>query len=149
MFEGVDTTGAMTETTDLLFVYGTLLGQSNSAMASFLKENSQIVENGFFPGELYDLGDYPGAVFIAHAPTKVYGTILKLTDWENTLAKLDEYEETGPGFVQPNEYLRKIIQVENLSGRFLNCWVYEYNYSTKNKTLIASGKYLKKGNEFA
>lgn len=141
----MDKTGAMTEMTDFLFVYGTLLGRSNSAMANFLKANSQILEDGFFSGELYDLGNYPGAVFIADALTKVYGTILKLTNWKNTIIKLDEYEETGRGFVQPNEYLRKIIQVETLSGKFLNCWVYEYNHSIENKKLIASGKYLEKG----
>ena len=91
-------------------VYGTLLKQSRSKMSAFLKTNSRIVGEGSFPGLLYDLGDYPGAIFIPECQSKVYGTIHYLSNPANTLRLLDKYEETGPEFQQPNEYIREIIQ---------------------------------------
>ncbi|MDX9881352.1 MAG: gamma-glutamylcyclotransferase family protein [Prolixibacteraceae bacterium] len=127
---------------DLLFVYGTLLKQSNSAIAGFLKANSRFVAEGFFPGKLYDLGTYPGAVFIPGSRSKVFGTVLKLADPAKTFEKLDKYEETGDGFPHPNEYLRKIIPIGTTSKKTLNCWAYLYNYPTENKPLIVSGKYF-------
>lgn len=135
----------MIETTEFLFVYGTLLKQSNLQIASYLESNSIVVSEGSFHGVLYDIGEYPGAVFIPESKTKVHGIILQIFNPIDTLKKLDVYEETGFEFDQPNEYLRKKIPVNTINGKTMECWTYLYNHPIENKKQITSGRYFERG----
>jgi hypothetical protein len=45
---------------DKLFVYGTLLQDAKNPVADFLREYSELIGRGYFKGELYDIGSYPG-----------------------------------------------------------------------------------------
>lgn len=129
---------------EFLFVYGTLLKQSNLLIANFLEQNSTAVSEGSFPGVLYDIGDYPGAVYMPDSKMNVYGKILQISNSIETFNKLDAYEETGLEFEQPNEYLRKKILVKTIDGETIECWTYLYNHSIENKELIISGRYFDK-----
>lgn len=129
------------ESSEYLFVYGTLLSQSNLPIASFLEQNSKIVSKGSFPGLLYDVGTYPGAVYIPGSKQKVHGLILQISNAAGILKRLDTYEETGSEFKQPNEFIRILIPVQDINAKEYHCWAYLYNYSVDKKIRIPSGKY--------
>jgi gamma-glutamylcyclotransferase (GGCT)/AIG2-like uncharacterized protein YtfP len=77
---------------DYLFVYGTLLQSINTPMSLFLSKHSQIIDKGYFHGKLYDVGDFPAATLSDLTSDKVYGTILKIWNTEQTFNILDHYE---------------------------------------------------------
>jgi gamma-glutamylcyclotransferase (GGCT)/AIG2-like uncharacterized protein YtfP len=122
-----------------LLVYGTLQQASNHPMANYLRRNSTFLGNGFFPGQLYHLGDYPGAIYQPEAKSVVYGEIYSLTKPDEVFAVLDRYE--GVGESASDEYVRQMIPVQSQTGPFA-CWVYLYNQSIESFSRIASGKYL-------
>ena len=53
-----------------LFIYGTLLNGDNE-FGVYLRKHSRPYAPGYFNGHLYDLGEYPGAVYIPDSPQKV------------------------------------------------------------------------------
>ncbi|MBS1503578.1 MAG: gamma-glutamylcyclotransferase [Bacteroidetes bacterium] len=124
---------------DKLFVYGTLLDRSNK-YGVYLKDNSTHYSNGKVQGRLYDIGDYPGAVLTSGEEEYVYGTILKLTDPEETLIVLDEYEGFGEDLLQPNEFIRVLTSAETALG-IMDCWIYLYNLPIDGIKRIVSGQY--------
>jgi gamma-glutamylcyclotransferase (GGCT)/AIG2-like uncharacterized protein YtfP len=123
-----------------LFVYGTLLDESNP-YAAFLKENSRFYQKGRFKGELYNIGNYPGAIFDQIAETFVYGSIFLLNDPSSVLKELDDYEGFGDDFAKPNEFIRELLEVETANA-MLRCWVYLYNKPVDRLPVIESGRYL-------
>jgi len=123
-----------------LFVYGTLMDESNP-YGAYLKENSSLLAEGKFKGELYDIGNYPGAILNPDAAGFVHGSIFTLDDPAPVLSELDEYEGYGEAFLQPNEFIRAVITVETSKGP-VNCWVYLYNRPIKPSQRIQSGKYI-------
>jgi gamma-glutamylcyclotransferase (GGCT)/AIG2-like uncharacterized protein YtfP len=126
-----------------LFVYGTLLQDFRNPFAVFLKRNSELVAHGSFPGQLFDLGSYPGAIYRHGHTSKVYGQIVKLTgNPAKTLAALDDYEGvTGDTSEPENEYVRRIVPVD-ANGMVLDCWVYLYNGDLSTALPIPAGNYL-------
>ncbi|WP_234736149.1 gamma-glutamylcyclotransferase family protein [Tellurirhabdus bombi] len=128
---------AITITTHLL-VYGTLQQTSNHPMANYLHGNSTFLGKGYFSGQLYQLGDYPGARYDPEAKSFVHGEIYALNNPDEIFAVLDRYE--GIGETDSDEYVRQVIPVQSETGR-LFCWVYLYNQSTQDLSIIDSGKY--------
>jgi len=124
---------------DYLFVYGSLLNADNF-YARYLKENSHPVAEGSFNGLLYDIGEYPGAIFNHMSDKRVYGTVVKLNNVSNALKIIDQYEGFGPTEEQPNLFVRQILVIDTPTGP-LNCWVYLYNLPVTGFKLIPSGKY--------
>jgi len=127
---------------EYLFVYGTLMKNENNDMSKFLSKNAKFYSKGYFYGELYDIGEYPGAITSKNKNKRVYGNIFTLRTPEKVFSILDEYEEVGEKFPFPNEYKRiktTVYSMEN--GNFL-CWIYLYNHSVKNMPRILSGDYL-------
>jgi len=129
----------MNENDQYLFVYGTLLDESNP-YGVFLKENSRFYRDGRFRGALYNIGNYPGAVFLPASETFVHGSIFSIGDPKTVLKELDDYEGFGDDFAQPNEFIRELATVETGNGP-VSCWVYLYNLPTTGLSLITSGKY--------
>jgi gamma-glutamylcyclotransferase (GGCT)/AIG2-like uncharacterized protein YtfP len=123
-----------------LFVYGTLLNQQNE-FGAYLKAHSSFYKNGRFKGKLYDIGEYPGAVYDPESSNYVYGNILFLNSAEKTLKLLDDYEGFGDKQPQPNEYIRDIIEIE-AGAELVKCWVYLYNLPIENFPQIKTGKYI-------
>jgi len=122
-----------------LFVYGTLLDESN-IYAAYLKENSRFYQKGRFKGKLFNIGNYPGAVVDNVLGTYVYGSIFLIDDSVGVLKELDDYEGFGDDFAQPNEFVRELVEVET-EGIMLICWVYLYNHPVKGLPVIKSGRY--------
>lgn len=132
----------MPSTPEFLIVYGTLQSAFTNSYAQLLHQRSRYVGPGKFTGLLYDLGDYPGAIYLANALTYVHGSVYDIS-WqsERILAELDDYEGIGSTFEQPTEYVRSTIPVW-CGHELINCWVYIYNFSTDGHPLIPTGDYL-------
>lgn len=130
----------MTETNQV-FIYGTLLEKFGNPFAQQLKEASSIKGTGYFHGLLFDLGGYPGAVYISKIDHKVHGHIYEVSQFEQLIKKLDDYEGIGSAFSQPNEYKRTIVPI--LTGtHIIPCWVYLYDQGVNEMHWIESGDYL-------
>jgi gamma-glutamylcyclotransferase (GGCT)/AIG2-like uncharacterized protein YtfP len=132
----------MTQNPDYLFVYGTLRPPFTNSSAMFLRQNSQFVSEVTFAGLLFDLGNYPGAIYQADAETRVQGTLYNIGAKKSTLLDyLDDYEGTGSDYPVPHEYVRSVIPVW-LDNDWVDCWIYLFNLSTNGKLAIASGDYV-------
>ncbi|MEM1123934.1 MAG: gamma-glutamylcyclotransferase family protein [Bacteroidota bacterium] len=128
-------------TTPYLFVYGSLMSGITSPIATYLKENSRFIGEGWVKGRLYDMGNYPGLVTDESTNTKVIGHIFQLDDPNEMLPNLDHYECIGSDFSEPHQYRRETISVKTANQTF-SCWAYLYNWDTQNLALIESGNYL-------
>ncbi len=60
--------------------------------ARFIRENCSLIGEGSFPGTLYDIGNYPGAVFDPKSDLTVYGEVFEIVKNKDELvAFLDEF----------------------------------------------------------
>lgn len=127
---------------DYLFVYGTLLQNAWTEMSVFLQKQSIVLAEGWFPGYLYRIDWYPGAIYDEKSDYKVFGTIVQLNDTAKVLRVLDEYEELGDRFPQPHEYRREIVSVNSENGTVFSCWTYLYNRPVDPYPLIETGRFI-------
>jgi len=126
---------------EYLFVYGTLNPHLAPNDVRDVVMQLRPLGEGTMPGILYDLGDYPGAVFDKSTPHRVRGRIFELPSGEALLKKLDAYEEFNPQDAANSLFVRErhAIKLDNESE--LSCWVYLYNRATENAASITSGNY--------
>ena len=112
--------------------------------ARFIRSHCSLIGEGIVSGRLFDLGTYPGLVYEPKAQTVVKGEVYKIHSNEKDLIQyLDNFEECGPYFEQPNEYRKEIIPVlikENL----YHASTYIYNRTLDGLTLIENGNYNNK-----
>ncbi|RFZ94088.1 gamma-glutamylcyclotransferase [Mucilaginibacter conchicola] len=127
--------------TNLLFVYGTLL-QADNDFALYLRANCKFISFGTTPGQLYDLGEYPGLVETNQSNQLVYGSVYQMQNPFEVLKQLDFYEGVGPDEEQPNLYRRELADINTEKGT-ITVWVYVYNRSVGNAPLIPDGDYIK------
>ena len=127
---------------DCLFVYGTLLKDSNHEMARFLEAHSECLGDGYFCGKLYMVSWYPGAVLSKNTSEKVHGKIFKLHDANAVFEVLDNYEGAGDNQPKPNLYKKALVTSYLEGGIAMKTWIYLYNLSTSNLEQITSGKFF-------
>ena len=132
----------MTNSENYLFVYGTLRINSASPMSEYLMRNANFVSAGFLQGELYDLGSYPAAVLSGYCEDRVQGDVFLLRHAERIFAVLDDYEECGPGYRQPHEYIRTLVEITMPDGSSIAAWTYLYNRPITRLKRIVTGDYL-------
>ncbi len=125
-----------------LFVYGTLRRDTRSEMYHLLVRFADFVGEATFQGQLYLVDYYPGVIPSNESEDKVRGEVYRLHDPSAVLPKLDTYEECGPQFPQPAEYVRRIERVRLRDGQEINAWVYIYNKPTQGLLRIESGDFL-------
>lgn len=124
-----------------LFVYGTLMRAMPFPMANFLEQHAVFKGEGWLPGRLYELGGYPGLVYLPQHQNRVSGHVFELTNPEAVLEKLDAYEMVDPVEPERGEYLRVLAPVETTAG-FLDCQVYVYNRPVEGLFEISEGDWL-------
>jgi gamma-glutamylcyclotransferase (GGCT)/AIG2-like uncharacterized protein YtfP len=122
-----------------LFVYGTLLDTENE-YGVYLSNNCRFYGKGKFKGILYDVGEFPAAIYQPGEEQFVYGSIYVMNDPDKTLKILDEYEGFGENEEQPNLFIRELIAVETKTIQ-LPCWTYLYNLQVEGLKQITSGNY--------
>ena len=126
-----------------LFAYGTLRQGLNSPVNDFFKRHTSWHGKGYMPGYLFDLGDYPGAVFVPESPQQVWGDIFLISDEEELLPMLDEYEGCGAQVAQEEREYDRIVAPIVTEDEKLRCWVYHYRLSTQDLKRIPHGDFLK------
>ncbi|NIJ55549.1 gamma-glutamylcyclotransferase family protein [Dyadobacter arcticus] len=122
-----------------LFTYGTLMQGFYNPFAEKLRLSSSYEGEGYFPGCLYRITWYPGAVYDERAESKVFGEIYKLNSFE-ILLELDEYEDVLED-EKNSLYVRKIIPVTAPNGLQILCWAYLYNQSVNELSIIPDGRF--------
>jgi gamma-glutamylcyclotransferase (GGCT)/AIG2-like uncharacterized protein YtfP len=120
----------------LLLLYGTLRRGEPMFEQLGLSAALEFVAEATFPGTLYDLGDYPGAVA---GDGLVAGELHRIRD-PAILAALDEYEEFDPANPATSLFVRQRILIPEVG----EAWIYLYNGSREHHPRIASGKWRKR-----
>lgn len=127
---------------DYLFVYGTLRRDSRSEMFHLLARHAVFVGDSTFQGKLFRVDYYPGVVASENPNDVVHGEVYKLIASDIVLARLDDYEECGPGYPEPHEYIRRKQNVTlNGEGSVIPAWIYLYNRPIAGLELIPSGDF--------
>ena len=125
---------------DHFFFYGTLIPQFAPDHLREILGGFQLVGEGSLPGTLYDFGDYPGAVFDEASSSKVFGRVYQAECHDLLLAELDRYEGYDPISPEAGEYIRRYRNVTLANGDVLECWMYDYNWSTEGFLTIVGGQ---------
>lgn len=128
-----------------LFVYGTLRRSPAHPMHALLRETATGLGDARVRGLLYRVAQYPGLVLDATAGW-VHGELYGLRDLD-VLARLDAYEGAGPHDPEPREYRRIRTVVQRHDGQDVDAWLYEYGWPTVGLPIIASGDFLRQGND--
>ena len=132
----------MAKNTAYLFVYGSLRRGAKKGMNRLLARYGRFVANATYPGRLYRVADYPGAVPSDRPGEVVHGEVWRLACPERAFVRLDEYEACGPGFPEPAEYVRCVAEVTLAGGETVSAWLYLYNLPTEGLEVIGHGDYL-------
>ena len=122
---------------DAIAVYG-LLRAGESGFARFgLAEAFKPLGPCLIPGELWDLGDYPGLVAGAG---EVVGELFEVVD-ASVMPTLDAFEDYWPDDPDRSRYDRIRVQ---LIGNERTAWVYVWRLSLDEAKPIASGDWFKR-----
>ena len=123
---------------EYLFVYGTLMKGFDNPFAEKLNKQSVFVGNGSFPGLLYQVDWYPGAVYSEEGGFRVFGEIYKIENAPELIKELDEYEDVFED-ESVSLYVRRIVSIKMENDGVLDCWVYLYNQPVADLKQIESG----------
>jgi gamma-glutamylcyclotransferase (GGCT)/AIG2-like uncharacterized protein YtfP len=129
-------------TSDLLFVYGTLMRGFDHPMAQLLSRTADFLGEASCRGRLYQVKHYPGLVLSEEPNEIVFGELFHLRQAEPLLREFDMYEACGEGFAEPTEYVRRMLSVTPADGGVREAWTYIYNWPVAHLPRIASGRFL-------
>ncbi len=131
-------------TSDLLFVYGTLMRGFDHPMAQLLSRSADFIGEARCCGRLYLIKHYPGLVLSDEAAEVVFGELYRLRQRDAMLREFDMYEACGEGFAEPTEYIRQMLPVTLADEAVSEAWTYIYNWPVAGLPRIASGRFLEK-----
>ncbi|WGD54013.1 gamma-glutamylcyclotransferase [Bradyrhizobium sp. CB1650] len=129
-------------TSDLLFVYGTLMRGFDHPMARLLSMHADFLGKATCRGRLFLVKHYPGLLLSGAPSDLVHGELFRLRAPDELLRELDMYEACGEGFAEPTEYLRKLVDVTMTDGSVTQAWTYIYNWPVTDLPPIESGRFL-------
>jgi len=129
---------------DRLFVYGTLMRGFDHPMAKLLSRSADFIGEAKCCGRLYLVKHYPGLVLSDHPADIVFGELYRLRARDELLGEFDMYEACGPGFPEPTEYLRQMLNVTLADGTASEAWTYVYNWPVTSLPRIASGRFMER-----
>jgi gamma-glutamylcyclotransferase (GGCT)/AIG2-like uncharacterized protein YtfP len=127
--------------TDYLFIYGTLLPETKTELSEWLSLHSSVVCRGSITGKLFMISNYPAAIFDLKASSNVFGQVVKMLDRNKCFHILDEYEGISPDWKTTDEYYRTIKPVQCADQITRECWMYLYNLPTSHLKEIPSGNF--------
>ena len=133
-------------TSDLLFVYGTLMRDFDHPMARMLSRNADFIGSARCRGRLYLVKHYPGMTLSDDAADIVYGEVYRLHQPEALIREFDMYEACGEGFAEPTQYVRRMLPVtlEQGASEAMEVWTYIYNWPVADLKRIPSGRFMEK-----
>jgi gamma-glutamylcyclotransferase (GGCT)/AIG2-like uncharacterized protein YtfP len=106
-----------------------------------LHHNARLIGAAKWPGLLFLVSNYPGAVRSNNPNDVVLGELWELNNPHSTLSTLDEYEECSPASPSPHEYIRSLETVWQDEKSYL-AWVYIYNLENAHLKKIPDGNFL-------
>ncbi|MEO6725609.1 MAG: acetylornithine/succinylornithine family transaminase [Blastocatellia bacterium] len=118
---------------EYLFVYGTLQPASAPAEVKDIVGRWRRVGSATALGQLYDLGEYPGAVLDAGTSTRIIGEVFELPKDPGVLATLDEYEGFDADAPQESLFQRVKTEVKLAEGGKQEVWIYVYNRNVSDQ----------------
>ena len=132
-----------------LFVYGTLLSESQHPMSALLQLHASLHGAGSIQARLYLIEEedehghnsYPGAVPSPWSEDKVYGRVYEIHDPEPVYSAFNDFEACVPGWPEPYEFLLRPIDVLLETGNQIRAASYLYTWDTSRATHVASGRY--------
>jgi gamma-glutamylcyclotransferase (GGCT)/AIG2-like uncharacterized protein YtfP len=134
------------QTTNRLFVYGTLRSDSQDSQFDLIGLAGRFVSRARMRGRLVNLGQYPGLIPPRSTDDWVRGEVYVLRDPGGTLARLDRYEGCASGTGRENGSFRRALGDAVLESRRKVCtWVYVYEGPVSGKSIIVSGDYVDRG----
>ena len=119
---------------EFLFVYGTLRRDYGLSLMREVADEMEFVATGQVLGQLYDLGDYPGAVKLDQALTVIKGDVFQLKDSTTVFRLLDQYEG--------EEYRREKVVVDLDTGGQKEAWIYWFTGPAEEGKRIRVADYL-------
>lgn len=133
-----------------LFVYGTLLAQSDHPMGRLLSAHADVVSDGTIQARLYIITEedaqginrYPGAVPSPFAEDVVHGVLHKVRDPEAVFPAFDDFEACAPGWPEPYEFLLRPIDVTQTDGTVIRASAYIYTWDTARAEHVPSGRFV-------
>jgi gamma-glutamylcyclotransferase (GGCT)/AIG2-like uncharacterized protein YtfP len=128
--------------THYLFVYGTLSRNAGHPMHQLLVRHAEFAGEGHFTGQLFRVGDYPGAMASSDRNDKVFGELYRLRSPQLVLPRLDAYEGCAPSDPLPHQFARRRLRVHLAAGKEKMAWVYLLNRVTPRFPRIASGRFV-------
>lgn len=141
----------MTDAPRYLFVYGTLLGESQHPMGTLLRTHGREVGRGHIQARLYIIEEiddqgpnsYPGAVPSPVAGDHVHGVVYEVLNPDPVFGAFDDFEACAPGWPEPYEFLLRHVDVTMTDGAVLRAQSYLYTWDTSRATLVPSGRFEK------
>ncbi len=131
-------------TSNLLFVYGTLMRGFDHPMAQLLSRSADFFGDARCRGRLYLVKHYPGLVLSDDPADVVFGELYRLRPPNELLREFDMYEACGEGFAEPTEYIRRMLSVLSDGGAVNRAWTYLYNWPVARLPRIASGRFMER-----
>ena len=122
-----------------IFVYGTLMSEFNNPMAQLLRKTSVFIGKGYFNGLIFDLGNFPGAIYVAKEKNKVHGEIYQTDTISNVLKTLDKYEGIDDPYF--DLYERKLLPITT-NTKVINAETYTLKRTYTSSIKIENGDYL-------
>jgi gamma-glutamylcyclotransferase (GGCT)/AIG2-like uncharacterized protein YtfP len=129
-------------TSDLFFVYGTLMRGFDHPMARLLSSHADFLGDAYCRGRLYLVKHYPGLTLSDDPSEIVHGELFRLREPIALLREFDMYEACGEGFAEPTEYVRQMLNVSLANGGAREAWTYLYNWPVAELPRIMSGRFL-------
>ena len=132
--------------TDHLFVYGTFCrGFCRHKILRRLGAKS--AGQGSIPAELFDLGEYPGAIRSPRGSARVVGELYPLPDAERAFKVLDAVEGFQANAPEHALFKRETVGVTLANKRRAIAWVHWLNHVPSPRRRIASGDYVTAGHD--
>lgn len=125
-----------------LFVYGTLRkGFPSHALLQRL--HARFVATAYLRGQLYDLGEYPGAVESTDDRDRIHGEVYWIPHSARAFRVLDKFEGFDPLRARFNLFERKRTRVTLAGGAETEAWIYCLHGSRRPGRRVPSGDYAK------
>jgi gamma-glutamylcyclotransferase (GGCT)/AIG2-like uncharacterized protein YtfP len=118
---------------DWLVLYGSLMRGLGAMDELGISGQLRFVGPCLCPGELYDLGPYPG---LRPGPAHVVAELFALLD-DSVISVLDEFEGFDPKAPQSSLYVRQ--RVELIEPAATEAWIYVYNHVPEAHERVPSG----------
>lgn len=110
-----------------LFVYGTLRKSSYHEAHKLLELDCIYQSDGYFYGDLFNLGEYPIAIQNDNTSNKVLGELYRIINAKPLFERLDDYEECSVNYPNPHDYKRLKIRVYDTHHQSFSAWCYLSN----------------------